>query len=124
MRRLRKRQQWWHQPILRRATIVVLLVMLTGFVRGIVTVSNSQQLATSNRAEIQLELDKLEEQKKELQLEIDRLATPEGKETELRSKFNVIREGEKVIILKDDPRFKDWEPEPEEIIPAWKFWKK
>lgn len=51
-------------------------------------------------------LDELEERETALQEENDRLSTERGMEEEIRSKFEVGREGEEVIIIVDNPEEK------------------
>ena len=48
-------------------------------------------------------LDELKERETALQEEIDRLSTEKGIEAEIRSKFEVGKEGEKVIIIVNNP---------------------
>lgn len=48
-------------------------------------------------------LNELEEREAALQEEIDRLSTQKGIEAEIRSKFEVGKEGEGVIIIVDNP---------------------
>jgi cell division protein FtsB len=48
------------------------------------------------------ELVALEERQKDLTASIASLKTPEGEEKELRNKFGVVKEGERMIILVDE----------------------
>ncbi|HJO89908.1 MAG: septum formation initiator family protein [Candidatus Pacebacteria bacterium] len=52
-------------------------------------------------------LNELEERETALQDEINRLSTEKGIEEEIRSKFEVGREGEEVIIIVDNPEEKN-----------------
>ncbi|MFQ5661841.1 MAG: septum formation initiator family protein [Candidatus Paceibacteria bacterium] len=52
-------------------------------------------------------LNELEEREAALQEEIDRLSTQKGIEAEIRSKFEVGKEGEEVIIIVDNPEEED-----------------
>lgn len=52
-------------------------------------------------------LNELKERETALQEEIDRLSTEKGIEAEIRSKFEVGKEGENVIIIVDNPEEKD-----------------
>lgn len=51
-------------------------------------------------------LNEMRERETTLQNEIDRLNTEKGIEEEIRSKFEVGKEGEKVIIVVDNPKEK------------------
>ena len=48
-------------------------------------------------------LSELEVREEVLQQEIDRLSTPKGLEEEIRSKFEVAKEGEEVIVIVEAP---------------------
>lgn len=52
-------------------------------------------------------LNELEERETALQDEINRLSTEKGIEEEIRSKFEVGREGEEMIIIVDNPEEKN-----------------
>lgn len=65
-------------------------------------------------------LDELKERETALKDEIDRLSTEKGIEEEIRSKFEVGKEGEGVIIIVDNPE----EESAKKIDSKKSFWQK
>lgn len=64
------------------------------------------------------ELAELEEREQYLTAEIERLQTARGLEAEVREKFDVAKEGEKVIVILEEAR----EPEKESVVDEPRSW--
>lgn len=86
----------------------ILILLLLYSVWGVYEKERETRVKKSQRVEI---LDELRGRETLLQNEVDRLSTERGIEEELRSKFEVAREGEEVIVIVDAP-------EDEIVIPV------
>ena len=85
---------------------------------AIVSFQNYQRIAAeSARQEERLRL--LAEEKKELRESIERLASPVGIEMEARARFNMIREGEIMVILVSPSPSPSPAPTPEREPSFW-----
>ncbi len=82
---------------------VFLLVITLLLTKSVYSIYKKNQVANINRMESQRKLDLLVEKEKRLQAEIAKLKTTRGIEEELRSKFQVTKEGEEVLVVVDDP---------------------
>lgn len=105
---------------MKNRNIIFLLAVLAPLFMAIAIVSfqNYQRLAAeSARQEANLRL--LAEEKKQLQESIERFASPVGIEMEARARFNMIREGETMVILVPPSPLPSPEPTPE---PEPSFW--
>jgi cell division protein FtsB len=104
-----------------KVTLVILAVILVLLVPGVWNMFQKERETRSNRKEQQLILEELKEREAQLRAEIERLSAARGVEEELRSKFEVGREGEEAIVIV--------EPSPEEAAAAARaaeksFWQK
>ena len=99
----RYRRHLLQSPIL-VAFLFVVILLLANSVFGIY---KKNQAANINRIESERKLDLLVDKQKRLQGEIARLKTSRGIEEELRSKFQVTKAGEEVLVVVDDPSIMD-----------------
>lgn len=76
-------------------------------------------LARLRRDEAQMELSKLEEQRDSLSASIASLRTRRGVEEEIRRNFLMVKEGEKVITIVDDPAIPQAKSETESNERSW-----
>ncbi len=84
-----------HSPL----TYVVLLLLGGLFAFGAVDAYGKSRLAEKKLSATEAEHQKLEKQKDELSKDLQNANTPFGEEKALREKFNVIKEGEKIIVI-------------------------
>jgi len=92
---------------LSKSKIMLLLLVIIIFVliRGVWGVYKKERETSRNLETAQRELQELEEREKTLTEDVSFLRTQKGVETEIRKKFDVAQESEKVIVLinpKDD----------------------
>ena len=80
------------------------LVLLTFFL-GSATwhIWQKERITAERRSQSRRELRDVSTRETELRAEIERLTTARGQEEEVRSKFEVARPGEKVIVIVDAP---------------------
>lgn len=113
--------------------IIAVLVFCT----GILSISVYHRYTVAHDMSIKLiarehELEELKQQAKLLETKVEYLQNDRGIEEELRNRFDVVREGEKVIILTGDaekPKLEDdterqsaETTEPESFLSHFKFW--
>lgn len=79
--------------------VIVLFLFLTKAVWGI---REKNTLSVSRLELAQAELTKLESHQRDLAEQIRYLSTEQGIESELRTKYRAIREGESVAVIVDD----------------------
>ena len=85
---------------------VLLLAIVLLVASGVWGVSKSERTSCGKRDSSEERYDKLEDKSDNLLSEIESLKTEKGRESEIRDKFRVVKEGEQLaIILKsvDDP---------------------
>lgn len=86
-----------------RVGIVVFGIIVAVLANATWSVYQKSQFARESRDRAAQELEKLEEREASLAEEMERLATERGIEEELRHKFDVGREGERLVVLVDAP---------------------
>jgi len=85
-----------------RYAIAVLLIILVVMSRAVWGVYQKHQKSEEIVARAQSDLKVLKEREAMLGASIKALETEEGKEREIRDRFGVVREGERLIVLVDD----------------------
>jgi cell division protein FtsB len=99
------------------AALVIIIFLLAQAVWGIyIKYEKSKVFAEKAQAD----LTTLQNREKTLAKSIESLGTEEGKEKELRDRFGVVKSGEKMIILVDDPA--DVKPSVNDLNDSW--WRK
>jgi cell division protein FtsB len=103
------------------AFLLLLVVLLAQSVYGRYTVEREMALRTTS---LQKELQELEQRKNALETRVDYMLGERGIEEEIRSNFDVAREGEQVVILVgEDTTIEPMvQQEPIEPAPWWRFW--
>jgi cell division protein FtsB len=82
---------------------------------------------SEKRLGVEEEMKELQERQTTLQNEVKYLSSDRGVEAEMRRQFDIVREGEQVVIILDDeatssPTTTIKSVEEEEIRPWYKFW--
>lgn len=94
----RKVRRLMYSPI----SLIFLFIILFLVVKGSFGIYQKYSLSKNELQNSQADLQVLEEKKENLETKIDRLQTETGIEKEIRSKFDVAREGEKLIVIVED----------------------
>ena len=92
------------RAIYAKPTIIVLAVLVVITLRGAWGMYQKNQEAAIKRDKATTELVALEIREKQLNEDIARLSTVRGQEEEIRNRFMVAKEGEKVIIVTSPER--------------------
>lgn len=85
-----------------RGVLLLLFVLTTCMAYGAFSAYQKKEVASDRRSELTAELAVLEQRASELENDIEMLEDPRGIEAELRSRYEVGREGEEMIVLIED----------------------
>ncbi|MFA7193407.1 MAG: septum formation initiator family protein [Candidatus Paceibacterota bacterium] len=96
-RKRKVRQMIFSVPVL-----ILLCIILFFVAKGSWGVYKKYSLSKSELENSQADLTVLEEKKQTIEAKIEKLQTETGIEKEIRSKFDVAREGEKLIVIVED----------------------
>ena len=86
-----------------KVTLVILVIAIFLLFKAVFGVYIKQDMAKDNLAKTAAVYNGLQDRREMLSSEIERLKTEAGKEEEIREKFGLVKEGEEVIIVVDDP---------------------
>ena len=90
--------RFWHSPF----ALIVLFAFLVLFGYNMIGLIGKER-ETSNKKELVLsQIDAMKQREKELLKNTAKLETEEGKEEIIREKYQVSKEGEKIIIIVDE----------------------
>lgn len=107
-----------------RVTIVVLILVAIFFIKGVVNIYLREAESSKMRKETEVKLAELTSRKEKLGGEIEKLNNSEGIEEEIRTKFNVTKPGEKVVLIVDDNQPTTTEKSTGFFASLWaKIWK-
>ncbi len=85
------------------AVAVFLLIVVVFLVRSDYDVYKKNQIAEINRSESDRRLSLLKEQNDRLVASLAKIKTDRGVEEELRNKFQIMKPGEEVLVVVDQP---------------------
>lgn len=89
------------QLLFSKITLLVLLIVVLFFSTSVWDVYQKQRETVLKRERAERELAELREREASLRAEIERIESKQGLEAEIRSRFEVGREGEGVIVIVD-----------------------
>jgi cell division protein FtsB len=99
-RKKKRIQKIIYSPIV----LLILAIVLVLLLRGVVGVYKKERLTQHNLTKDKMELSKIISRQNNLASSLDYLKTEQGIESEIRSKFRVVKDGEKVSIIIDDQK--------------------
>ena len=94
-------------------SILVLLALFILASKAAFHVQEKYRDVDKKKERARRELTRLEERQEALAVEIERLGTRAGVEEEIREKFGLAKEGEKLVVIIDDEDDEKVEPVPE-----------
>ncbi len=97
----------------------MLFVLIVLVAKGLVSISAKQISSDEEMTLVMAKKAELEERRKNLTEKVNELNTNEGLEKEIRSKFDVVRPGENVILVVDKEIPAPVEDEPSVIKKLW-----
>ncbi len=86
-----------------KLTLVLLLILTIILIKAVWGVHKKQDLTKDNLAKTATVYQGLQAREKMLSSEIERLKTESGTEEEIREKYGLVKPGEEVIVVVDDP---------------------
>lgn len=84
-----------------RISLVVLVILVILVAKSVWFAFRDERLTRINKIEAENKLNELEEREEKLTDDIGKLKTDEGVEKEIRDKFSVVKDGEKMIMIID-----------------------
>jgi cell division protein FtsB len=106
---------FWHSPLF-LAVLFCLIILFSYNILGLI----SKERQTAQKRNIQLEnIEVLHKREKDLSMNIAKLNTEEGIEDTIREKYQVVKEGEKEVIIVDEQEKK---PEVDTTKKDHSFW--
>ncbi|MDQ5893143.1 MAG: hypothetical protein QG640_154 [Patescibacteria group bacterium] len=81
--------------------LLLLAILFVLLLRGVWGVYQKDRLSSGNLEKERMELEKLTLREKNLAASLDYLKTDQGIESEIRTKFRVVKEGEEVAVIID-----------------------
>ena len=82
--------------------LLILLAVLLLLGKAVWGVYNKERLSAQYLEQEQAELSRIQARETELEQSVEYLKTDKGVESEIRSKFRVVKEGESVAVIIDD----------------------
>ena len=104
-----REKQFFRRVIASKITLVVLLTLALLLSNSVWGVWGKMRETAELRAREEARLAELEARAAALQAEIDRLTTERGIEAEIRSKFDLAKSGESVLVITDPKETEDGE---------------
>jgi cell division protein FtsB len=83
-------------------TLIILAVILLVLIKGVWSVYTKENVSSYNLEQEKNELAKLIDREKSLAASFEYLKTDQGIESEIRTKFRAVKDGEKISVIIDD----------------------
>jgi len=109
--------KFWYAPI----TLVILFCVLVLFIYNTVGLIKKERQTANRKELVQDQIENLNKRKSSLEGDISKLETEEGKEEIIREKYQVAKEGEKMVIIVDSKNNIDSVKE-EVVVDRHGFW--
>src|SRR3989344_9300446 len=106
----------WHSPIMLFLMLVVVLV----FMYNMIDIIEKVRETSKKEKLVSEQFNQLKEKEIFLNNDIERLKTKEGIDEEIIQKYQLVKPGEKMVVIVDDEKVK----ESEQIEPKKSFWQK
>lgn len=87
-----------HSPVF----IMILFIILIILIRAIFSVYQKKSVSEINLNKERIEYQKMSQRKEKLVSSIDYLKTDDGVESEIRTKFRLVKDGESVVVIVND----------------------
>ncbi len=101
MREFSQKRKMW-KKIYSIPVLILLLVILFFVLKGTWIIFMKSSYSHKQKIAVEAELIALQERKNSIEKKIQRLNTETGVEEEIRSKYDVAKEGEKLIVIVDE----------------------
>ncbi|HAE36709.1 MAG: hypothetical protein UR85_C0013G0006 [Candidatus Nomurabacteria bacterium GW2011_GWF2_35_66] len=91
---------FWHSPLV----LIVLFCILVLFMYNIIGLIEKERETANKKNIILSNIETLRNREKSLSLDIEKLKTEEGIEETIRDKYQVVKEGEKMVVIVDEEK--------------------
>lgn len=100
MREFKKKDKhsFWYSPL----SIIILFCLLLFSIYKVINLIKIEKETSYKKEKVLDKIDDLEKRKLDLNKEITKMNTEQGIEEAIRDRFNVIKEGEKVLVIVDN----------------------
>lgn len=112
----KNKRNFWHSPLV----LLVLLFMVIIFAYNMISLSEKERETTKKKEQILSQIDSLRERESNLKNDINKLNTESGIEETIRDKYQVVKDGEKMVVIVDNE--KEENALPLEIKKDHSFW--
>lgn len=117
-----QKKQTWQKVLYSKGSFIVILFLIGFMIYNIFSILPKLRETALNKNKALNQVESIQEQTATLTSRIEKLKTEQGIEDDIRSKFRVVKEGEGLIVIVDDP--KKEEVKQEESGGFWSFLKK
>lgn len=94
----KNKYNFWHSPLV----LIVLFCVLILFIYNIIGLIEKERETTEKKNVILSNIETLRNREKSLSNDIEKLKTEEGVEETIRDKYQVVKEGEKMVVIVDE----------------------
>lgn len=120
-----KRKKLVKNVLFSYTTLLVLALFIVLMGKSVFERFTVEREMSIRRADAERELKELKQRAAALESQVEYLEDDRGMEAEIRSRFDVVKEGEQVVVILDDEKKEDateTKPEIVEDEPWYKFW--
>jgi len=96
----KNKQSFWHSPLV----LIVLFGVLVLFVYNMINLIEKERETTKKRNQILSNIETLRNREESLTKDIEKLKTEEGVEETIRDKYQVVKEGERMVVIVDEEK--------------------
>lgn len=100
---IQKQHANWKRIIHSKWFLLFLLVCIFFLLRGFLRIYGKYRVVHEDYTTLQAEVEHLQKRQIELDTHIKRIESEEGKDFEIRQKFDVVKPGEKTLYIIDTP---------------------
>jgi len=106
-----------------RITSLGLFFILILIIYALIKNSGREEIVSNNTAKLSQEIQAIEKENRELAELIKYFSSSEFVDKEAREKLNMIKPGEKVVVVPQENNSEDWENENEKNnLSNWRLW--
>lgn len=116
----KKKYNFWHSPVM----LIILFVILVLFIYNIIGLIEKERETSKKKDVILSNIETLREREMSLSKDISKLKTEEGIEETIRDKYQVVKEGEKMVVIVDESKINTIEMEKLNEHGLWGWIKK
>jgi cell division protein FtsB len=111
----KKKYSFWHSPLV----LLVFFCILVLFAYNMIGLIRKERETTKNKVSELNKIDDLRKREADLNKDINKLNTTQGVEESVRDKFQVVKPGEKMVIIVDEQEKK---PSTDDTTKDHSFW--